>query len=357
MLRIRDYETASRFLAALYELRDLEEFPAFLVRELPGLIGAEQVVWNELAPSVPASRLIAYPALDEPDEIQRRFAAHMLSHPCIRHVLQTGDTRAIKISDFLSPAQYHATPVYQRVHRSFGVEDQLGIALTPPAGETRAVAIGRDRRSFTQRDRALLDYLRPHLARSHENLRILGRARRAASQRDALIAELGLSLITLDADGRALDCPPKAVCWLKDYFTDSKRECNGGLPTMLRRWLRTAAASLKAGTPEGPPTLTKRRGGRCLTARLVRERHGFLIVLEERTTRDHAMRLAVGGLGRRELEVLLELEKGKTNVEIAATLYVSPRTVGKHLERIYRKLGVTNRTEAVVRLRGDEPRR
>jgi DNA-binding CsgD family transcriptional regulator len=39
---------------------------------------------------------------------------------------------------------------------------------------------------------------------------------------------------------------------------------------------------------------------------------------------------------------------GRTNVAIAHTLQVSPRTVAKHLERIYRKLGVGNRAAAVA---------
>ena len=41
---------------------------------------------------------------------------------------------------------------------------------------------------------------------------------------------------------------------------------------------------------------------------------------------------------------------GRTNVAIAHTLEVSPRTVAKHLEHIYRKLEVTSRTAAVSRM-------
>jgi len=53
-------------------------------------------------------------------------------------------------------------------------------------------------------------------------------------------------------------------------------------------------------------------------------------------------------LTKRESEVLIELAKGYSNAEIAARLRISPRTVPKHLERVYRKLGVRNRTEAAV---------
>jgi len=42
------------------------------------------------------------------------------------------------------------------------------------------------------------------------------------------------------------------------------------------------------------------------------------------------------------------LSKGKTNRDIAQILGLSPRTVDKHLEQIYAKLGVENRTAAAA---------
>jgi DNA-binding NarL/FixJ family response regulator len=54
------------------------------------------------------------------------------------------------------------------------------------------------------------------------------------------------------------------------------------------------------------------------------------------------------GLTTREGEVLAWLSKGKTNRDIAQILGLSPRTVDKHLEQIYSKLGVENRTAAAA---------
>lgn len=48
----------------------------------------------------------------------------------------------------------------------------------------------------------------------------------------------------------------------------------------------------------------------------------------------------------REAEVLLWLAHGKTNREIAEILNMSPRTVNKHLEQMYPKIGANNRTTA-----------
>jgi DNA-binding NarL/FixJ family response regulator len=52
------------------------------------------------------------------------------------------------------------------------------------------------------------------------------------------------------------------------------------------------------------------------------------------------------GLTSREAEVLLWLGRGKANRDIAEILGLSPRTVNKHLELIYAKLGVENRAAA-----------
>jgi DNA-binding NarL/FixJ family response regulator len=53
------------------------------------------------------------------------------------------------------------------------------------------------------------------------------------------------------------------------------------------------------------------------------------------------------GLSEKEAQVLAELSKGRSNREIAETLWLSEQTIKFHLRKIYRKLGVANRTEAL----------
>ncbi|MGB3329525.1 MAG: LuxR C-terminal-related transcriptional regulator [Thermomicrobiales bacterium] len=57
---------------------------------------------------------------------------------------------------------------------------------------------------------------------------------------------------------------------------------------------------------------------------------------------------AFDGLTARERDILDHLAQGKTNEAIAETLFISPRTVTTHVTRIYAKLGVSNRAEAVA---------
>ena len=53
-------------------------------------------------------------------------------------------------------------------------------------------------------------------------------------------------------------------------------------------------------------------------------------------------------LSKREMEVLKEMVKGKTNKEIAKSLFVSEKTVKTHVSHIFNKLQVTDRTQAAI---------
>jgi DNA-binding CsgD family transcriptional regulator len=52
-------------------------------------------------------------------------------------------------------------------------------------------------------------------------------------------------------------------------------------------------------------------------------------------------------LSVQERRVMMRVANGLSNAEVAASLFLSPSTVSKHLENCYRKLGVTNRLAAV----------
>lgn len=56
------------------------------------------------------------------------------------------------------------------------------------------------------------------------------------------------------------------------------------------------------------------------------------------------------GLSEREQAVLSWLKQGLSNKEIGLALSISPRTVQKHLQRVYQQLGVQTRAEAIVRV-------
>ncbi len=78
-----------------------------------------------------------------------------------------------------------------------------------------------------------------------------------------------------------------------------------------------------------------------------------LVLLDEMTNENLVVPppdvLCAIGLMRREAEVLGWVIEGKTNAETAALCQLSSRTVQKHLEHLFQKLGVETRTAAAVR--------
>jgi DNA-binding NarL/FixJ family response regulator len=90
----------------------------------------------------------------------------------------------------------------------------------------------------------------------------------------------------------------------------------------------------------------------CSTADLlaaIRKVHSGGTHVSERAAARLAERaLAGGGISPREVEVLNLIAAGKSNKEIAGLLFVSEGTVKTHVLNIHQKLGVTDRTEAVV---------
>lgn len=104
------------------------------------------------------------------------------------------------------------------------------------------------------------------------------------------------------------------------------------LPEELADWLTTPF-------PREP--LRVERGGERLVAET--PTRGALILREER--------IVSISLTAREREVLSRVADGMSTDEIARALWVTPATVSKHLEHIYRKLGVTGRTAALAAMR------
>ena len=91
-------------------------------------------------------------------------------------------------------------------------------------------------------------------------------------------------------------------------------------------------------------------GGERVQPRLIRDAHAGLdaVRLARTTSTPDAVALRALGLTPRQADVLALLVQGHTSRQIAATLVLSPRTVEKHIDGLYARLGVRNRSQAVA---------
>lgn len=175
-------------------------------------------------------------------------------------------------------------------------------------------------------------------------------ARQARQARSALDA-FGHAVITVRAgDGRVLWQTPLARELLQAL--DATREAGTRGPVLsetLLDWMQ-AQAVLAATEQAGYPIVLARDGRRVSFA--LHEATGedeWLLVLTESNDRASIEGLAVAfRLTGREAEVLHWVAQGKTNRDIGDILGTSPRTVHKHLEHVFAKLGVETRTAAAA---------
>jgi len=125
------------------------------------------------------------------------------------------------------------------------------------------------------------------------------------------------------------------------------------LPDAIADWLRRNRNwGLDRLASQSRTQLTISRNGAKLSLRFVCDpllvQGGGFLLMKREGAQIGAKDLASLPLTRREQEVLRLVISGKTNAEIATLLMISARTVQKHLEHIFIKLGVETRTAAAV---------
>ncbi len=143
----------------------------------------------------------------------------------------------------------------------------------------------------------------------------------------------GMGVLVADARGRLAWRSPQAQVWLAEFFAAGDEACIA--------WLTAAGGEAERGGAEGRVLAARRLGEAGLgeTMWLLRVRAAG---------EAPASRLATAALTPRETEVLSWIAKGKTNRDVAEILGMSPRTVNKHLEHVFEKLGVETRAAAAA---------
>lgn len=161
-------------------------------------------------------------------------------------------------------------------------------------------------------------------------------ARAARMAREALDLG-GLGVLVVDAHARIAWQSPQAQRWLAEWFAGAAADAGA-------RWLQAADVTSDV-------CRCSASDGRMLTARRLGEvgMGESMWLLNVQSAGDaSASRLATASLTPRETEVLSWIAKGKTNRDVADILGLSPRTVNKHLEHVFEKLGVETRAAAAA---------
>jgi len=194
-------------------------------------------------------------------------------------------------------------------------------------------------------------------------------ARHARQARNALDAFGHASIALRPADGRVLWQTPLARDLMKRHFGAGAAAAPIGAaasgvvaplhaPASLCDWVRERVSPSGASAPEGADTWTCVTGTQRLHCSLhpASAEDEWLLVLTESNNGAAIEALSLQfRLTAREAEVLYWVAHGKTNRDIGDILGTRPKTITKHLEHVFEKLGVETRTAAAARVLGTLP--
>lgn len=300
-LRNHDLDGVVRVVGQMAAIDETEQlpFPEHLLESLRTLIGSDRTIYSEL--DRVGERMLAAMSVGDNRDGPSEDVFWALRHewPNCSYQDRTLDFGPRKLSDFLTMRELRRLQVYSDYLRPLGAEYEINVGLPAQLTHTKVFLFlnGRKRRDFGERERTILELLRPHLIRRYGYVR----AQRRAAATLATLEASDEPLVLLDDAGRAEFATPRA-----------------------RRLLTSYGFGVE-DVPNVAPLL-------------VRHIRPDVLLLEERRPL---------GLTPREREILALVAQGHTNAHIGATLWISPATVGKHLENAYAKLGVTSRTAAV----------
>jgi DNA-binding CsgD family transcriptional regulator len=339
-----DLRAVLDFVAGLYAVPDLDAFTRYGNVALARLVPYDVNGFNEINPPARRVRYMVEPAEADFADGQAALARHVHQHPLVAYYRRTKSRPVLKLSDFLSRRQLHDLGLYTDFLTRMRIEHMIVAALPFRAPLQAGFSLCRSGRDFTERDRQVLELLRPHLAQAYRNAEAAQKAAATARWLEEGLERSARGLVVLGPDGRVRAITDRARRWLTEYWGPLARGGNG-LPAVVRDWMRQHDAGVaRLAAPRGP--LSVERGGKRLVVRRVSDGATALLLLEEQRIEPDVAALSARGLSRREAEVLAWVARGKTNPQIGLILALSARTVGKHLERVYAKLGVETRTAA-----------
>jgi DNA-binding CsgD family transcriptional regulator len=344
----RDVQRALRFLGERrVEAPSLEQFAQSTNAGLADLVGADLVTLSFCDLQASTRSVVTWPARALGADEIACFNRFLQTHPLVRYHSTHRGAGARRLSDSLPDPAFRRSALYAEYYRRIGINHVVALPVHVEGGRLVSFVLNRARREFSDRDCALLDALRFQLAAEYAAQEARLRSQRTLAQLNDVLVGVGMAVVVLDRDRRVRRASELAVRWLAYAGLGAAIRSGERLSERIDGWLRTRLEPSWAMIDSGPLELAT--AAHTLRLHLLHG-DGTLTLVIERTVPVGAPALRRSyGLTVREHEILRWLAAGKANAQIASILGIRLRTVHKHLERVFRKLGVENRTAAVLR--------
>jgi DNA-binding CsgD family transcriptional regulator len=168
-LRERDVRSALELVYDAGTLTCQEPFPREFLERLSHLIPADAIVgYHEAVIGAPCRtvEVMEIPADPIPVEVQEAVR-HIFRQEPFLHGRYRSERHALKASDFMTRSKRRQTERYSSIWKPLGIDDCLRVWLPAPLGRARVINLERSGRNFSERDRSLLEFLRPAFIKMH----------------------------------------------------------------------------------------------------------------------------------------------------------------------------------------------
>ena len=322
------------------------------VEQLPQLVASDLTTLSICTLKTGHRKVVSNPVGALSPEHIACFDRFFYEHPLVRYHASNPDGQSHRISDSQPARAFQRTALFNEYYRSVGIDHVIAVPMFVDASVLVSFVLNRKGRDFSERDREILDLVRRPLAALYRNVIALDSVQQALSGVAGDEAEQGWMLVAIDGLRRISGVAPRLEPWFAIAFGSSRWGLGAKLPDAIDRVVAAQFATIDnpLALATGGPVEVAGRDCRCAVQVLWRgdeTRNAMLLI--RRAGPQPARAAAQGELTAREREVLQWVAAGKTNAQIAEILSASPRTIGKHLENIYAKLGVETRTAAVNR--------
>ncbi|HEU4351234.1 MAG TPA: helix-turn-helix transcriptional regulator [Burkholderiales bacterium] len=172
---MRTFRAALDLLGAMSEAAlDKALFAKLGVEGLPALVASEFTTLSICHLASGKREVFGLPAGALSAEDRAAFDRHFHEHPLVRFHAYQGGRVPQRISDSLSFEQFRRTALYNDYYRRIRIDHAIALPIYVRDGLLVSFVPNRTRRDFTDRERALLDVLKPHLARIYRRINTVG---------------------------------------------------------------------------------------------------------------------------------------------------------------------------------------
>lgn len=350
----RDLRAALSALRILAEQSDASaSFIDAALEQLTGLVASDLTTLSICDLQHGSRRVIGRKAESLSAADRAAFDRHFREHPLVRFHSSHPGGPTQRISDCMDVHAFRNSALHTDYYRRIGINHVMALPLRIDDANVISVVFNRSSSDFEDHERGVLDAIRAPLAALYLNLVVCEEAGIGLRCISQLAADGGWQMMRVTLSGRILDASPLAVRLLSRFFPDYATGPQTSLPSALFAWfIRGRNWGLdRSAMSYGQHFAVSRLSSR-LTAHFVPDPDSlasFYLLMKGDRLDLNATDLTRLPLTEREREVLALVAAGKTNGEIATLLAISARTVQKHLEHIFQKLGVETRTAAAIR--------